>query len=135
MDERRKADFGLQAVLQQLEQGLGADARVQSIFGQPVERDGVTVIPVARVAYGLGAGLGKRPPKAGQRETDRGSGGGGGGGAHVIPVGFIQLKDGAAEFHPIVDTQAESARTWVTLVGLGLCTWFVLKGVRTLYRR
>ena len=135
MDERQEG-AGLKAVLEQLGQGLGADARVQSVFGQPVERDGVTVIPVARVAYGLGAGMGKKLPKAGQGEVPTGgSGGGGGGGARVLPAGFIQLGNGAAEFHPIEDPRAESLRTFMTLVGLGLCTWFVLRGVRSLYGR
>jgi uncharacterized spore protein YtfJ len=71
---------------------LGATARAATIFGAPVDRDGVTVIPVGKARWGFGGGAGKR------RDED---GAGGGGGVQVIPVGFIELRDGRAEFRPI----------------------------------
>jgi uncharacterized spore protein YtfJ len=71
---------------------LGAATRAATIFGDPVERDGITVIPVARARWGFGGGAGSR------KDED---GAGGGGGAQVTPVGFIELKNGAAEFRPI----------------------------------
>ncbi len=71
---------------------LGAAARAATIFGDAVERDGITVIPVARARWGFGGGAGRR------KEED---GAGGGGGAQVTPVGFIELKSGAAEFRRI----------------------------------
>ena len=71
---------------------LGAVARAATIFGDPVERDGVTVIPVAKARWGFGGGAGRR------KDED---GAGGGGGAQVIPVGFIELKNGEAVFRPI----------------------------------
>ena len=75
-----------------LAERLGAAARTTTIFGDPVERDGLTVIPVAKARWGFGGGIG-------HRNDDEG--GGGGGGMQVIPVGFIELKNGAAEFRPI----------------------------------
>ena len=71
---------------------LGAAARAATIFGDPVERDGVTVIPVARARWGFGGGVGRRNDE---------DGAGGGGGAQVSPIGFIELKNGQAEFRPI----------------------------------
>ena len=71
---------------------LGAAAKAATIFGEPVERDGLTVIPVARARWGFGGGAGSRGDE---------DGAGGGGGAQVTPVGFIELKNGAAEFRPI----------------------------------
>ena len=71
---------------------MGVAARATSIFGDPVERDGLTVIPVAKAHWGFGGGVGHRNHE---------EGGGGGGGMQVIPVGFIELKNGAAEFRPI----------------------------------
>jgi uncharacterized spore protein YtfJ len=35
---------------------LGAVARAATIFGEPVERDGITVIPVAKARWGFGGG-------------------------------------------------------------------------------
>ena len=75
-----------------LAEKLGATARAATIFGAPVDRDGVTVIPVGKARWGFGGGAGKR------RDED---GAGGGGGVQVIPVGFIELRDGRAEFRPI----------------------------------
>jgi hypothetical protein len=49
---------------------LGAAARAATIFGDPVERDGVTVIPVARARWGFGGGMGRR-------KEENGAGGGG----------------------------------------------------------
>jgi len=71
---------------------LGVAARTTTIFGDPVERDGLTVIPVARALWGFGGGVGHR------KDAD---GGGGGGGMQITPIGFIELKNGAAEFRPI----------------------------------
>jgi uncharacterized spore protein YtfJ len=61
------------------------------IYGEPVERDGVTVIPVGKVRWVLGGGEG------GEAE------GSGGGGITVSPVGFIEIKDGTARFKPVFD--------------------------------
>ena len=78
---------------------LGAVARAATVFGDPVERNGVTVIPVAKARWGFGGGGGQR--------KDEGSGGkhedgvGGGGGAQVTPVGFIEIKNNEANFRRI----------------------------------
>ena len=40
--------------LTRLAESLGANAAASAVFGTPVERDGVTVIPVARVRWGFG---------------------------------------------------------------------------------
>lgn len=71
---------------------LGAAARAATIYGEPVERNGITVIPVAKVRWGFGGGAGQR---------NDGDGAGGGGGAQVSPVGFIEISQGRAEFRPI----------------------------------
>ena len=76
---------------------LGATAQAAHIFGEPVEGDGVTVIPVARARWGLGGGGGK------QGLASRREGMGGGGGVIVEPAGFIEMKDGEARYRPIVD--------------------------------
>lgn len=71
---------------------LGAVARAATVFGEPVERDGVTVIPVAKARWGFGGG-------AGQRKDEDGAGGGGG--VQVTPVGFIEINNHGANFRPI----------------------------------
>ncbi|HEY8228019.1 MAG TPA: spore germination protein GerW family protein [Pyrinomonadaceae bacterium] len=71
---------------------LGAVARGSTIFSEPVEREGVTVIPVAKAQWGFGGGIGHRKDEEGA---------GGGGGVRVTPVGFIEIKNGHSEFRPI----------------------------------
>lgn len=71
---------------------LGAVAKAATVFGEPVERDGITVIPVAKARWGFGGG-------GGRREDEDGAGGGGG--AQVTPVGFIEIRNQEANFRPI----------------------------------
>jgi uncharacterized spore protein YtfJ len=83
-------------LLERIGQAVGQRAQVSSIFGEPVEREGLTVIPVAKVRFGFGGGGG-----SGSREGDEGSGGGGGGGGLVSPIGYIEVRDDGAEFKRI----------------------------------
>ena len=69
---------------------LGAVARAATVFGDLVERDGITVIPVAKARWGFDGGGGKMV-----------DGAGGGGGAQVTPVGFIEIKNNEANFRRI----------------------------------
>jgi uncharacterized spore protein YtfJ len=84
-------------VLERLAEKLGSKASVSAVFGEPVDREGITIIPVARVALGFGGGA---DSGRGQSEIAEG-GGGGGGGAAADPAGYIEIKDGNAVFKPI----------------------------------
>jgi len=64
---------------------------VRTVYGDPVESRGVTVIPVAQTYFGFGAGGGGG--KAG--------GSGGGGGGVVRPIGFIEITAKGARWVPI----------------------------------
>jgi hypothetical protein len=44
-------------VLSTLAERIGARLGTATVFGAPVERDGVTVIPVAVAPFGIGAGI------------------------------------------------------------------------------
>jgi uncharacterized spore protein YtfJ len=84
-----------------LADNIAGATNVRTVYGEPIERDGITIIPVARVSWGIGGGFGRgsgRPAKEGE-----GSGGGGGGGATVSPIGYIEVKDGVAKYRAIPD--------------------------------
>jgi uncharacterized spore protein YtfJ len=72
-------------------------ASVRRAFGEPTERDGVVVIPVARVFGGAGGGEGGRGDPAGEQ------GAGGGFGLRVSPAGVFVLRDGKVSWQPAVD--------------------------------
>ena len=86
-------------LLEQIGEAVGRKAQASTIFGEPVQREGVTVIPVAKARFGFGGGGGSGTRKG--DEAGEGSGGGGGGGAAVAPIGYIELRDGSAEFKRI----------------------------------
>jgi uncharacterized spore protein YtfJ len=87
-----------------LVEALGGTASAQAVFGTAVEKDGVTIVPVARVRYGVGGGGGRGP---GRRKRDAGDGEqvgyGQGGGLQAAPVGYIELRDGRARYKRIAD--------------------------------
>ena len=85
--------------LDRMAERFGATANAATIFGGPIERSEITVIPVAKVAYGLGGGRGQR---------GGGEGSGGGGGMRVSPVGYIEMRNGGAAYKPI--------RNWAELI-------------------
>ena len=75
---------------------------VRRVFGEPIERDGVLVVPVARVRGGAGAGGGE---SRGARPEDEGAGRGAGGGwgAEARPVGVYVIDHGQVRWEPAVD--------------------------------
>ena len=87
-----------------LVQSLGGAASAQAVFGAAVEKDGVTIVPVARVRYGVGSGGGRGPGRKKRREGDPDQVGyGQGGGVQAAPVGYIELRDGQASYKRIAD--------------------------------
>jgi uncharacterized spore protein YtfJ len=73
---------------------------VKRVYGDPIERDGVTIIPAARVAGGGGGG-------GGQDKEGGGEGGGTGFGMWAAPAGaYVVRANGDVEWHPAVDRTA-----------------------------
>lgn len=95
-----------------------ASADARTIYGNPIERDGLTVIPVAKVRYGFGGGVGRKK-SIGQEGT------GAGGGVHVTPVGFIEMGKNAVRFRRIRTTPAP-----LIALSIGLSIWLLGRVVR-----
>jgi uncharacterized spore protein YtfJ len=73
---------------------------VKRVYGEPIERNGVTVIPVASVGGGGGGGGGGGEDQRGQR----GSGYGGGFGVSARPAGvYVIRSDGRVVWRPALD--------------------------------
>lgn len=101
--------------LDRLAQRLGATANAATIFGTPVERGDVTVIPVAKASYGFGGGSGTRSGEEGC---------GGGGGVRVAPVGYIEIRPSVVLYRPI--------RNWGVLMpalAVGSVTLLAARGI------
>jgi uncharacterized spore protein YtfJ len=85
--------------LRLLGDNLQVGASVRNVYGDPVSLGGRTVIPIARVSYGFGAGggLGGRAEAPAER---RGSGGGAGMSAR--PVGALEITETGTRFIPFM---------------------------------
>jgi uncharacterized spore protein YtfJ len=116
-------------------------AGVETVFGDPIEREGRTIVPVARVSYGFGGGWGSGggevdPDGEGEGEADHkaeaadldfefeagfGEGGGFGGGLSATPVGALEITDGGTRFVRFADRR----RTAVALLA-GIAVGLIL---------
>ena len=84
---------------------------VKRVFGDPYERDGVTVIPAAAVRGGGGGGGGVDP--------ENGSTGSGSGfGLEGRPVGAYVIEDGNVRWEPAIDVGRIVARILLTALGI-----------------
>jgi uncharacterized spore protein YtfJ len=103
-----------------------------AVFGAPVVRDDMTVIPVCRVSVGLGfgGGGGSGPARAEDAHTEdahaeqapasTGEGLGGGGGSQGRPVAAIVLTPGQVQIRPIIDVTRVAFAGMATAVALAL---------------
>ena len=73
---------------------------VQRVFGEPIERDGLVLVPVAAVSGGGGAGSGEGRPAEG---SPAGTGAGGGFGGTARPVGVYVIDHGQVRWEPALD--------------------------------
>ena len=96
---------------------------VKRVFGDPYEKDGITVIPVASVMGGAGAGggpgAGTKPESTSEETGAADAGYGMGYGLRATPAGVYVIKDGAVEWKPALDTSRVVLwRAGVMVVGL-----------------
>lgn len=105
-------------------------ARAEAVFGRPIEREGVTIIPVSEVNVGLGVGGGKgfNPAKEEEKQSS-GEGAGGGGGARGRPVAVIVLRRDGVSVRPVLDLTKVLLAVFTT-VGLTLF-WLGWRGQTT----
>jgi len=94
-------------------------AAVKTVFGEPYQVNGRTIIPVAKVSYGFGFGAGRGNAKInGANESGGGGEGGGGGGrVSVRPVAVVEMSGTETRLKPIVDV------TRLAIAGMALLAW------------
>jgi len=95
--------MGAEEMLEKLGKSLGFTATVKSVFGDPIHVDGKTVVPVAKVALGFGAGFGAGPEMQHSLADGHGEGGGGGGGVRAVPAGALEITPSSTRFVPFRD--------------------------------
>ena len=83
-------------------QGVRDALTVQRVFGEPIEAEGVTIVPAAVVRGGGGGG------------GDDSNNGGGGFGVHARPAGAYVIRGGEVTWRPAIDVNR------LALLALGL---------------
>jgi len=124
MREAEDSVRGLNDIAAILADRVGSRAGVRAVFGDPVERDGITVIPVGRVRWGFGGGGGQGGP-----EGQQGEGSGGGGVVVASPAGYIEIAGGTATYRPIGFPVSPG-----TIVAGAIALVLAMCGVRALIR-
>jgi uncharacterized spore protein YtfJ len=114
---------GTAGVVHELVDRIADSANVRAVYGEPIDRNGTTVIPVAHVRYGFGGGSGRQPAK-GQEGT------GAGGGVRVTPVGYVEMCEGKVRFRPI-----RAGSTLMRALGIGVALMFAREIVRVVSQR
>ncbi|MGD0018574.1 MAG: spore germination protein GerW family protein [Candidatus Limnocylindrales bacterium] len=123
--------------LRELVGGLKDNSSVRRVFGEPIEKDGVLVIPVASIrgAFGGGEGTGgsaapgdgaKAPAAAAAMSW------GGGGAWSATPAGTYVLKNGEISWVPAADANRAILLGCLT----GIVSLLVIRSiVRTIVKR
>jgi uncharacterized spore protein YtfJ len=104
----------VQETVKSIIERLQGTANVKTVYGEPVEAKGKVIIPVAKVAYGFGAGSGFGK-KIGAEDQQGGAGAGGG--VAVRPAGVIEITPEGTRFVPIASRGKILA---ILLLGFGL---------------
>jgi uncharacterized spore protein YtfJ len=115
---------------------LERSLNIRHVYGEPVQHGDTTVIPVAQVAYGFGAGGGEGPGRAWTSGTDKGApgedsrpkaqGAGGGGGVRMTPVGALEIGPQGTRF-----IRFRPLAPWLGGAALGLAVgWLLARGSR-----
>ena len=125
---RRAGGSAIDGFVERMAERVGGKASVRAVFGDPIERDGITVIPVARVRWGFGGGAGRGPVV---EDGLSGSGTGAGGGVTADPIGYIEIGPDGAEFKPIVSAIPSPG----FMLASGLTAAIVLRGIARVFRR
>lgn len=79
--------------IERIARNVALSLNSKNVFGEPIEHNGIKVIPVAKVRYGFGGGSGP----AAEEQAGKGAGGG----AIASPIGYIELRDNQTRFKPI----------------------------------
>lgn len=111
--------MSLKEVFDTLIEHLNGGASVRTVYGEPVEAQGKTIIPVAKVMYGFGGGFGEKGKE--KKNGADGEGGGAGGGVRTKPVGVIEITDEDTRFIPCTD-----GKKYLSLLALGFIVGFLI---------
>lgn len=121
--------ISFQQYFQSIIDRLQSDANIKTVYGDPITAEGKTIIPVAKVGYCFGAGIGPSLSslnKEGKQPAERIERTGMGGGLRARPLGVVEITKEETKFIPI-DERGKLAGALL----LGLFLGLVIAGRRS----
>jgi len=116
----------LEEILEDVSSSIGA----KRVFGEPYEKNGVTVIPAARIMGGVGGGEGQAPTAAEGTDDTRAAGPTGSGAGYGMigrPAGAFVIRGNDVSWMPAVDVNRLMFGFQVVLVVFLLVVRSVMK--------
>ncbi len=86
-------------------ENVKAMADTNTIIGAPIQAEGITLIPVSRISFGV-AGGGAEFSTRKQQPSDTPYTGGSGASAKLEPVAFLIIRDGTVKLLPVAPPPA-----------------------------
>ena len=74
---------------------------VNTIIGQPIQAEGMTLIPVSRLSFGFASGGSDFATKNQKPDANNAFGGGSGAGVNIAPVAFLIVKGDSVKLLPV----------------------------------
>jgi uncharacterized spore protein YtfJ len=127
---RTAAAEPIDRIIDRLGERIGARATVRAVFGEPVARGDVTIIPVARVRWGYGGGSGMGPMRSDLNGETMGSGSGAGGGVMTDPMGYVEVHPDGAAYVPLSSPYLNP----LVILATGISITLVLRAIVRLFR-
>ena len=89
---------------------------VNTIVGQPIQVEGVTLIPISKVSMGFGSGGSDFTTKSQKEGGGRSFGGGSGAGINIIPVAFLIVRGENVKLLPVAQPAGSTVDRVVEMV-------------------
>ena len=90
-------------------ESVRAMADANAVIGRAIETDGVTLIPISRLSFGVAGGGTEFSTKKQQAGGDNAFGGGSGASAKLEPVAFLVVREGGVKLLPVAPPPATTA--------------------------
>ena len=103
--EQNEKNHPLSELMRTTMERIQAMADANTVVGEPIQADGVTLIPVSRLSIGV-AGGGTEFSTKKQPGQDSNFGGGSGASAKLEPVAFLVVRDGNVKLLPVMPPPA-----------------------------
>ena len=97
-------------------QKLREIADANTIIGQPIQAEGVTIIPISKLTVGFASGGSDFASKNQKPEADNAFGGGSGAGMSLSPVAFLIVKADTVRLMPVAAPPAGTVERVMEMV-------------------